>query len=140
MLPRRKQVPMRIIFARSDRGTAQSARSRLKDVIMVDRTAVASRGGRDRRAEAEAGGGRGARPRDGQAQYDRGAQGQRVQAVHVVEVGQDQERSNTRRCMAALLRDLNNPSIECVSRSYMAPHAVPNTKGRRDLSVRPKTS
>ena len=41
MLPRRKQVPMRI-FARSDRGTAQSARSRLKDVIMVDRTAVAT--------------------------------------------------------------------------------------------------
>ena len=27
----------------------------------------------------------------------------------VVEVGQDQERSNTRRCMAALLRDMNNP-------------------------------
>jgi hypothetical protein len=41
MLPRRKQVPMRI-FARPDRGTAQSARSRLKDVIMVDRTAVAT--------------------------------------------------------------------------------------------------
>jgi hypothetical protein len=41
MLPRRKQVLMRI-FARPDRGTAQSARLRLKDVIMVDRTAVAT--------------------------------------------------------------------------------------------------
>jgi hypothetical protein len=30
------------IFARPDRGTAQSARSRLKDVIMVDRTAAAT--------------------------------------------------------------------------------------------------
>jgi len=39
--PRRKQVTMRI-FARLDRGTAQSARSRLKDVIMVDRTAAAT--------------------------------------------------------------------------------------------------
>ena len=41
MLPRRKQVPM-WIFARRDRGTAQSARSRLKDVIVVDRTTVAT--------------------------------------------------------------------------------------------------
>ena len=40
-LPRLKQVPRRI-FARPDRGTAQSARSRLKDVIMVDRTAAAT--------------------------------------------------------------------------------------------------
>ena len=39
--PRRKQVTMRI-FAKLDRGTAQSARSRLKDVVMVDRTAVAT--------------------------------------------------------------------------------------------------
>jgi hypothetical protein len=39
LMPRRKQVPVRI-FARPDRGTAQSARSRLKDVVNVDRTAA----------------------------------------------------------------------------------------------------
>jgi hypothetical protein len=33
---------MRIIFARPDRGNAQSARSRLTDVIMVDRTVAAA--------------------------------------------------------------------------------------------------
>ena len=38
--PRRKQVTMRIL-ARLDRGTAQSARSRLMDVISVDRTTAA---------------------------------------------------------------------------------------------------
>ena len=41
MRPRRQQVPV-WIFAGPDRGTAQSARSRLKDVIMVDRTTVAT--------------------------------------------------------------------------------------------------
>ena len=40
MRSRRQQVPVRI-FARPDRGTAQSARSRLMDVISVDRTTAA---------------------------------------------------------------------------------------------------
>jgi len=40
--PQRKQVPLVMrIFARSDRGNAQSARARLTDAINVDRTAAA---------------------------------------------------------------------------------------------------
>jgi hypothetical protein len=39
--PQRKQVPVRI-FARPDRGSAQPARSRLTDILNVDRTAAAA--------------------------------------------------------------------------------------------------
>jgi hypothetical protein len=41
MRPRRQQVPVRI-FARPDSGDAQSARSRLTDVIKVDRSTAAA--------------------------------------------------------------------------------------------------
>jgi hypothetical protein len=39
--PQRKQVPVRI-FARPDRGSAQPARSRLTDILNVDRTAAST--------------------------------------------------------------------------------------------------